>query len=280
MNPFLNSVGRQNVKLVKILASEDRYFSFEEISKELNVTPKTVKKMYLLFHLDIQNGIYPVEISRKPKKGIRLTGFSQFFLSEFERIQLGSSISYKIIEDVFYGEYKNAIYFSNKNFTSLSSFYKYLKEIRIMLEAFNVPKLVATRARIQKLEMNYRYFFFYYFWNIFKGEKWPFKNFDRNLIIRYVEKIENILCETYSIPEKEMLCYWIAVILSRLNIGCKLSANEKSEEKISFLKEMKVYGKLKKEIESFESIKKFSLNESERGGNKLFVSNFLWISQP
>ncbi|MBQ6485355.1 MAG: helix-turn-helix domain-containing protein [Carnobacterium sp.] len=226
MNPFIDSAGRKNMKLLKLLLAEERYFSVKELTSLINMTTKTVKKLILLVCSDIQKGLYQVDILSQPRKGIKLANVSPFFFAEMEQFYIEKSICYQIVDQVFHGEYESAMVFSNTNFMSLSSFYKSLKEVRWILESFKMGATVSFPEKLEGQEKQYRYFHFHFYWQAFKGMKWPFKEYDRTVAEASLAEIEKILGVTYSIPEKEMLYYWLAIIFQRVKTGNALKKKE------------------------------------------------------
>lgn len=245
MNLFLDTVGQKNIKLLKILLSEERYFSVKELTTLMDMTTKTIKKLNLLLISDIQNGSYQVEVSSQPRLGVRLSNASAFFLAEMEQFYIEKSMCYQIINQLFHGEFKSAIDFSTTNFTSISSFYKSLKEVRVILESFNMGATVSFPAKLEGQEKQCRSFLFHFYWQAFKGMKWPFKEYERALAEASLAEIEKKLDISYSIPEKEMLYYWLAIIFQRLKTGTVFQKNE------LFFDHSTPYLKLKNIIESW-----------------------------
>lgn len=129
------------------------------------------------------------------------------------------SHEYLILQSVLSNYFNSVEALSQKINLSVAQTYKSLNTVNKALNHFGV-KLIFTgdtsRSNIQGLEQNIRLFLFYYYWSVFKGVVWPFKE-----SLNYLQDIELPHCEV-SQAQKMRLRYYQTICTWRIFYRNKL----------------------------------------------------------
>ncbi|MBC2324568.1 helix-turn-helix domain-containing protein [Listeria booriae] len=181
MDWLLSSVENKELALLKILYSEDRWFTAEELSNELNVSKGSVYNLMNKLKERLELNFPKVELVSKKVIGTKLVFTEYTSFRNIARTYYIQSIRFKIIDFVFHSSGVGVNTFIQQEFVSQSAVYRGLSALK--------PFLNKNKIRIQTSDMSFvgeepmiREFLFLVYIGTFHGSEWPFKNISSDLL--------------------------------------------------------------------------------------------------
>ncbi|MGX7149935.1 helix-turn-helix domain-containing protein [Enterococcus ureasiticus] len=215
---ILDKMSSRKIELVKILSSETRYFSVKELSEQLNISNKTLVRTVELLKEDMQSWTSNVEILDKNILGYCLCQLDGFSIKEIEVYYYKDSIIYQVIDELFHNKFVDIKTFANERYLSYTVVYTNIVEIRELISDFSLELELNKKIHIKGTEMQIRYFYFSFYWNILGGVEWPFRFYDKQNAFEYIEIIETFYSRELSVSETEFFLYWIGTIFNRVHL--------------------------------------------------------------
>lgn len=108
---------------------------------------------------------------------------------------------------------------------SFSNTFRLWKEYCLYLTDYKLD-FFKSNGICSRDERNIRYYFFHYYWDMFKGQEWPFKQINRDEASLIVHSVEEFLPHKLSKVKFEKLLYWVAIIRVRNSLGNQLINGE------------------------------------------------------
>ena len=216
-NPLFEKKYIYSIHLLKHLYNKQEFVSIEDLAKKLKLNRKSVTQ-YLT---TIQTIIFQSEelndniLQIKNRYGACFSG-TPFEYNYICKQILKSSLTFEILETLFFEKDPSLVSFCQNNFVTDSSVRLKIKKINLFAEKQNIHIYVSKGLlKIAGEESQIRYFAYILFWQFFKGIEWPFPQIAET---KLQESIINILSKL-NIPVTDVsvqsLMYITAINISR-----------------------------------------------------------------
>lgn len=219
---LLNSLYEPSIaiklKLIKTLENQTKWCSLKELKLLSGYTEPTIKKYLSEFK---RNTFYTEDFLLKydKDKGYFLKIKDKFNFTQYYRDILYKTWPMQFIKELILHGSVNKLIFEANYFISDSVFKRKLTQIREILVEFDITlKTKQKRYYFSGKEANIRRLSESFFWEFFKGAKWPFENVNQEKII----SLANILLKNptkLSLIEKRKFHYHLAIQELRYNSG-------------------------------------------------------------
>lgn len=215
---FLENDIKYQIKIIDYLYSrESQWVSIEELAEETSLQPRSVVK-YILSISEVITTEYLEKMSFEMQGHhlfkIIISENKFFFDLRIEIIE--KSLNITIWKKLFFFNEFNIVKFSIESFSSLSTIKRKIKKLNLEVKPFNFRITSKDDIYVVKgNETNIRLFFSLFFWNIYRGIKWPFYNVDQRKILKLVDHVTEDLRLPISYSFKNKFVYNSAVVVTR-----------------------------------------------------------------
>ncbi|MHA2890502.1 BglG family transcription antiterminator [Bacillus cereus] len=212
----------RKIEILDIIASENRWFTTEELAERLKCSEKTVRTDVKIITNTLPEGW---EIKAAKGRGIFLYKSDNMSIYTLHSIFKRTTISSQIIQIFFYKQIQTIPDLSDVLFMHPSSVYKIMNSIRENLNNFNL-KIEKSPLRIVGCELQIRLFYYDFFFQIYGREEWPFSHCKESDLLSYIDRLEKDSQVNLSLETKSRFIYILAVMLQRIQQGFVLNLNE------------------------------------------------------
>ncbi|OUB12021.1 hypothetical protein BK708_29120 [Bacillus thuringiensis serovar yunnanensis] len=247
----------RKIQILDIIASENRWFTTEELAERLNCSEKTVRTDVKIITHTLPEGW---EIKAAKGRGIFLYKSDDMSISTLHSIFKRTTISSQIIQTFFYNQIQTIPDLSDVLFMHPSSVYKIMNGIRENLMNFNL-KIEKSPLRIVGCELQVRLFYYDFFLQIYGREEWPFSHCKGSDLLIYVNKLANDSQVNLSSETKNQFIYVLAVMIQRIKQGFALNLNE---DVILATMEKPMYEKVVSMCNEIQKVYNIDINLSEQ----------------
>ncbi|PED40793.1 BglG family transcription antiterminator [Bacillus cereus] len=213
---------QRQIRLLKLLSSEKKWFTTIEISEILGCSNKTVMK-------DISRikDFLPLDWDIKSRKGKGICLYMPLSTSskEVSSLLFRESLTFQILDLLFKGNVKTSISLARILYVQASTLPCILKRVENYLKTFRLKferkSLKVVGDEIQIIEMYYDLYL-----KSYKHSEWPFQGYNQGKIFRYLEQLEELLGISLHLCSRRNLSYYIAIWLKRKQQGYQINSKE------------------------------------------------------
>ncbi|EOO27165.1 hypothetical protein IIU_05919 [Bacillus cereus VD133] len=238
---------QRKIKLLKLLASEKRWFKTAEITKRIGYSNKTINTDIMFM-----NDFVPTnwKIETKKGKGVQLHVPPSASIDEINALLFKQSYAFKALHELFNHKVLTTLDLAEKLYVSITSISPILKSVEKYLNKFNL-QLRRKPLKIVGDEVQIIMMFYELYLGVYGYYDWPFKEYSESFFSRFINNIEKALNLTLSLNSRKELSYFVAVLLNRKKQGASIYLNEEfvyQNVNTPYYKNMEiVYEKFKKE---------------------------------
>ncbi|EOO27161.1 hypothetical protein IIU_05936 [Bacillus cereus VD133] len=247
----------RKIQILDIIASENRWFTTEELAESLSCSEKTVRTDMKIITNTLPEGW---EIKTAKGRGIFLSKSDDMSISTLQSIFKRTTISSQIIQIFFNKQIQTIPELSDMLFMHPSSLYKIMNGIRANLMNFNLT-IEKSPLRITGCELQIRLFYYDFFFQIYGRGEWPFSHCEGSDLLIYVNRLENDSQVNLSLETKNRLIYVLAVMLQRIKQGFVLHLNE---DVVLAAKENPMHEKVLNMCNEIQKVYNIDINLSEQ----------------
>ncbi|QWI72968.1 helix-turn-helix domain-containing protein (plasmid) [Bacillus mycoides] len=247
----------RKIQILDIIASENRWFTTEELSERLHCSEKTVRTDIKIIANTLPEGW---EVRTAKGRGIFLHKSDIMSISTLHSIFKRTTISSQIIQIFFNKQIQTIPELSDILFMHPSSLYKILNGIRENIRKFNLT-IERSPLRITGCELQVRLFYYDFFFQIYGREEWPFSHCEGSDLLTYVSRLEDASQIYLSLETKKRFIYVLAVMIQRIQQGFTLNFNENL---ILAAKENPMYDKVLEMCNEIQTVYNIDINLSEQ----------------
>ncbi|HDR8072435.1 TPA: helix-turn-helix domain-containing protein [Bacillus cereus] len=205
----------RQIQILDIIASENRWFTTEELAQQLHCSEKTVRK-------DVRTIISTIpdewNIKSVKGRGIFLHKLDNVSTSMLHSLFIEATLSFQIFEKIFYGQTQTLAELADTLYIHPSSLYKILVRVEEEL-AKSQLEIKKRPLGIKGCEVQIRLFYFNFFFKLYGMKEWPFYHCDIADLLIYTDKI-NDSCEAHLSPEStQKYIFLLAITLKRIQQG-------------------------------------------------------------
>ncbi|MGX7419398.1 helix-turn-helix domain-containing protein [Carnobacterium gallinarum] len=219
MKRFFDRMSYRKVTLLRILSSESRVFSLNELVEYLNISKKTLVKSLVVLQDEIFEEGYPDSLIEKSNQGYFMGLVDTIAIKKIELNYLKSSTLFQLYNEIFNGDFRDITEFSLRHYLSYTSVYNRINESQNVLSSFKLQFGFNGTSILIGSELQIRYFYFKFYWASYWGTNWPFINVNREELSEIIEIMEMFNQKPLEIPEYEYALYWVAICISRNRSG-------------------------------------------------------------
>lgn len=214
MEEILNKKDLEQFQIIKLLYSEMRYWTISDIQEKIPLSKVTISKNLeaIAAHLKKYDENIHLLFS---KKGVYLEKAFDFNLNQILLVYLEDSLFFKFIHVLFTNKQMTVKKFCGENYISISYFYKLMKKHSHIFTNYKVD-IDFINMEFTGEEVNIRNFLFNFYWNCYKGIKWPFKDANKQDLVNAIMQSEVTLNESISYIEREKYCYFVVISRNRV----------------------------------------------------------------
>ncbi|CAM3127051.1 helix-turn-helix domain-containing protein [Enterococcus faecalis] len=216
-NPLFEKKHIYSIHLLKCLYGKQEFVLIEDLATKLKINRKSITQ-YLN---NIQSIISQSKklnddiLQIQNRQGAYFSG-TPFEYNYICNQILKSSLTFEILETLFFKKEPSLIAFCQNNFVTDSTVRLKIKKINLFAEKQNIHIYISKGLiKISGEESQIRYFSYILFWKFFKGIEWPFSQLEE---VKIQESAINILSKL-NIPATKIsvqsLMYIIAINISR-----------------------------------------------------------------
>lgn len=200
----------QQVLVLKYLDYHNKmWIQTDKISSEIGISKSAVKKMVILLKDLIEDmNLTEVELLSSTNKGIYFERSRCIPLHiMIEKIYTGS-LTFKVIDSLLNEKIRSADQFAMDNYISVASIKRKIFQLNKIL---NQNGIYIKRNKIVGDEYNIRAFLFEFYWEVFRGEKWPFHSIMKKNFEEQAAFLEPHLKLWITESSKEQIYYFLAI---------------------------------------------------------------------
>ncbi|AQP53470.1 hypothetical protein CBF34_08185 [Vagococcus penaei] len=216
---LLNNHNKVILNMLEIISENNRWYSVNEISLQLNVVERTVQRY--IHQLEDIVAEYNTEkrqqitLMYEKYKGIYLEIEQGSNYIDFRNYILENDESMLILKKIMFEEFDSVKKYAMTYYVSESMVRKSLKKIKDFLNLYNID-LSRNSFKLIGDEKQIRLVSYIIAWVTFKGVTWPFNTIDQRKIYQTVDGFSNAMKLNVSDIHRKQMAYIFAVNLLRL----------------------------------------------------------------
>ncbi|WP_167629000.1 helix-turn-helix domain-containing protein [Listeria valentina] len=217
--------------ILNLLRKEDRWFSTEELAKQLNKTSSLILKAIASLRDNLeefQSDQMALHVSKG--KGVYLEIKSNNIdIGLFLIFLISNTSTYKLFYSIVTENFVSAKKFAFENFLSETTVRRHIKKVKEAIEPYEL-KLNRSTAVLSGRESQVRLFLNMVFWRLFAGKVWPFTNIDEHHLYFVTKRIAaDTNIELTEVQEKQIM-YFLAISAIRRRNNHYVSVEESWHE--------------------------------------------------
>lgn len=215
MERLLSTKIARRILLLNWLYGAEDWITAERLATKLRCSVKTVFKDcdYLESHWEDH---LTIDVSKK--KGLKMSLSSNHSVHDIYADILKGSDAFTLLEAVFFHPGEDSEALEKRCYMSSSTLYRLYRKINIPLKERSLKLERNPFALSGNSEQDIRYFFSYYFVEVYGVHRWPFK-LEKEKILNIVQKLNNDFQLYLSDIRVIHLAFSIAVSLTRIEQG-------------------------------------------------------------
>ncbi|WP_194191223.1 helix-turn-helix domain-containing protein [Clostridium chrysemydis] len=236
------------IEILETLDNTLELLSLSDICLKTGKSKNTIKKYLFNLINRLEKNYSNEEIYIKfNKKKIEYFKSDSFNIQIIYNQIITESSAFKMIDGLFFEDLPRIEKFSEDNFISVSSTKRKITKLKRIYGKCNIKYKPHSRILVGE-EINVRYFFFSFYWSIFRGSFWPFKNFNKEKLLDSVKILKERLDINFSHITKEQFIYLYAIASTRISKGHTLKLEDDLKNTLKNYKNFEVYTDAIKEV--------------------------------
>lgn len=201
------------VSILRTLSEQSGWYSCHFLAKKLNCSEKTIRR-----NIQEMNSQFPANwfIQSVVRKGVQLHKPLHESIYPIYRLFFQNTLTYQFLEAIYYENYQNVAEIAEELFISVPIAYKIINTLSKNLAPLGLS-ISKKPIRIIGNEENIRLFYYYVFSDI-SDYKSFFQEDERKRIISYIQQIEKLLGESFSIHFHYRAIYFIGITVHRIHL--------------------------------------------------------------
>lgn len=214
------------LRILELLDAEKGWMESNEIAERLDLSRPTVKKYTLeLKHVIDSFDDSRVSLRLAPNKGVLLHHAADFSLAIVKTKFIKDLTIVRLVDAILEKRFDVLDFAVNENISE-SSTRRLVSRIRNFVQAQNV---VLQNGALEGDERSVRAFFASFYWQMYRGNYWPFPTVDRHFVENVLSQYENSF-DYELLPEmREEVLYWLAVNTIRFKQGFRVALDPEIE---------------------------------------------------
>lgn len=205
---------KRKIKIIQLLFSEKRWYTFEEISKTVHISTKTISS-----DLSFINDNLPCGWNIKIKKGYGVQLFIPMnaSLMEIRSSFFKKSLTFQILRELLIRKQTTAIDIAEDLYIQPYMLSKMFNKIEKDISYFD---LYIQRKPIKIVGTNWNviHMFLEVYLKAYLGSKWPFE-YNKAIIFQFIQNVEDRMKIVLYLSCRRKLSYFIAILLIRKQQG-------------------------------------------------------------
>ncbi|EJR89810.1 BglG family transcription antiterminator [Bacillus cereus] len=205
----------RQIQLLDIIASENRWFTTGELSRELDCSEKTVRK-------DVRMIISTLpeewQIKSVKGRGIFLHKLDNVSTSMLHSLFIETTLSFQVLKNLFYEQVQTLSELADKLYIHPSSLYKVLIRVEEELALFKL-EIKKRPLKIKGWEVQIRLFYYNFFFKLYGMKDWPFSYCKLDDLLGYTDEIKDCSDSHLSPESKQKYTFLLAIIIKRIQQG-------------------------------------------------------------
>ncbi|MGH0590409.1 BglG family transcription antiterminator [Bacillus mycoides] len=210
---------KRQIQLLEFISGEKKWFTTIEISGILGCSNKTVMK-----DISLIKDFLPIdwEIKSRKGKGVRLYMPLSTSSKEVSALLFRESLTFQTLDILFKGRVKTSVSLAENLYVQVSVIPNILKRVEKYLKNFGL-KLQRKPLKIVGDEIQIIGMFYDLYLKSYMYSEWPFLEYNREIILQYLEHLEKLLGISLHLCSKRYLSYYIAIWLKRKQQGYQIN---------------------------------------------------------
>ncbi|MCA5014441.1 MULTISPECIES: helix-turn-helix domain-containing protein [unclassified Enterococcus] len=230
-------------ELIRLLHSQDRWFSTGEISKTLKTNSNAILRIANKLAEDIEAyGDERITLSASKGKGLRLNRAADISIKGFQLSLLEDTYTIRLMRSIFHGEFETVKKYSQKHFLSEATVRRKITKLRAVLAKYDIS-IKREDATLEGEESQIRALMNMFYWRLFIGITWPFPNVNEEIIHSIVQDIADRLNIKFNTVTHRQIMYFLAVSIIRTRRGNFVNIKE---EWWQYIEDSPLYNKFTK----------------------------------
>ncbi|MBC1522270.1 hypothetical protein HB912_11495 [Listeria aquatica] len=217
--------------ILNLLRKEDRWFSTEELAKNLNKTSSLILKAIASLRDNLEEfNSDQMTLHVSKGKGVYLEiKSSNIDIGLFLIFLISNTSTYKLFYSIVTENFVSAKKFAFENFLSETTVRRHIKKIKEAIQPYEL-KLNRSTAVLSGREAQVRLFLNMVFWRLFSGKVWPFSNIDEHHLYFVTKRISADANIELSEVQARQLMYFLAISAIRRRNNHYISIEESWHE--------------------------------------------------
>jgi hypothetical protein len=226
---FIHKVEADEVKVLIILEKNaNHWIQSADIASELSLGKSKIQKIIKMLQKRISEQFADeISIEVSTNKGILYIRSKPYSISEIIETIYVESLTYKLINSILHERLISMEKFSMDNFVSVASVRRLVSHINQVIADDNIA---IKNNKFIGNEYNIRSFLFKYYWEIYKGGKWPFDVVSYDRLFEIASTISQGIEIYVSSTVQRQICYYLAISKTRNSKGYFLDANHEIDK--------------------------------------------------
>lgn len=201
--------------ILRILYSEDRWWTEKELSQMISCAPETTYKILKHLNLFFETHAKGYFIVTQPNKGIHLETSNVHSIGKVESLYVKQTLSFMLIDTIFHSSINSVDELAEYLHISSSTAYRKLQLLKKHLNHHNLT-LIISQLEITGSEIIIREFFYQFYWSVIKSDSWPFQlSVEKNHIKNYLSVLNT---KDFSLSSIEKLQFLYRLVISNKRI--------------------------------------------------------------
>ncbi|HDR3452153.1 capsule synthesis positive regulator AcpB (plasmid) [Bacillus thuringiensis serovar morrisoni str. 4AA1] len=213
----LQSEIKRRINLMKLISTEKRWYTFEEISTCINASSKTISRD-LSFIQDLLPQGWRINVRKG--YGVQLILPIHAMIEEIICLFFRESLTFNILDRLMKDRETTIKKLTEELHIQPSAISKALKKIEKDLAYYDL-KLQRKPIKVIGVEWKIIFMFTSLYTKAYVNSEWPF-HYKQDLIFKYIKEIENALDMVLYLSGRYKLSYFIAIMLMRKQQGFEI----------------------------------------------------------
>lgn len=217
LDSLLSTSTLREITLIKLLNQRyPNWISKEEISSQLYISNRTLKSTVIVINSFFKEKNYEQYIETDAALGYKLSASTNAISNLIYLERLKSSTSFNLLLSIYNKKFISSKHFTDYYFISLTSFYKDVRTINLILDKFGI-QFNSREGTLSGESSQIRYFFCKFFWFSYGMSEWPFQQVDEGETMEMSKKIGAHINPYLSPIQTRQLAFALSVCLNDLN---------------------------------------------------------------
>ncbi|HHQ2899448.1 TPA: helix-turn-helix domain-containing protein [Bacillus cereus] len=206
---------QRQYNILNHLVSEDRWFSLNELARNLNCSVKTVQRDLVYLQKKLPDKWY---IKKDKHAGIRLYKPCNSSIENINYLYIRHTLLFKTLDILMNNKIASNSVLAEKLYIQNKKVKKLLKEVDLYLTQYKLS-LKRRPLRISGNNINILLMYHKLYLDAYNTEEWPFEEFNQALYIELLKEVEKIKQTNYCKEAIKEISFFIALYLKRTYRG-------------------------------------------------------------